>query len=327
MSLSHRVTEMIERTFNTISSTFMGTSKDASGRIGMNTVFGETVIGQRIPSVTGQFMYGVDDREIRDLSSNGGSISFDENLLCINSGTASNGDGIIESKQTVRYIPGHESFAFFTTVFDAPVAGNCRKAGLWEEGNGFWVGYIDTTFGFCRVRDGVEYFTAIDDFDTDIMNGNNPYNFTFDPQKGNIWKVSYGYLGFAVITLEMLSPTGQWFKVHTIEYPNSSTETHIANTYLPLRAQSINDGNTTNKTVKIGSVSAGIVNGGTYDASARPFSASLPATSTGTNTPIAVFRNKSTFRTRQCKFTFCRNDHYRKCYSDCFNTNFSQWFN
>lgn len=295
MGLSHRVTELMEESYNIDSNAFSYQNKDGSGRIGMNTVFGETVVGQRIPSISAQFMYGIDTRAADDLSANGGNISFANAMLSINSGTASNGDGLIQSKGSVRYIPGHESYAFFTTVFDEPAADNTMKAGLFEESNGFWIGYIDTTFGFCRVRDGVENFIAIDDFDIDIVTGHNQYNFILDPQKGNVWKISYGYLGFAIITLEVLTSNGQWMRVHTIKYPNMYTVTHITNTYLPLRGRSINSGNTTNKSVKIGSVSAGIIDGGSQEITGRRFSASLPAVSTGTDTLLVLFRNKSTF--------------------------------
>lgn len=270
-------------------------SIDASGRTSMNSVFGESVIGQRIPSISAQFMYGIDDRNANDLSENGGSITFNNALLEINSGTASNGDGVIESKQALRYLPGHEAYCFFTTIFTSPVVNNRQEAGLFEENNGFWIGYKDTEFGLMRLRSGVEHWIPITSFQTDIITGDNDYNFILDATKGNVWKISYGYLGFANITLEVLCPCGSWLKVHSIQYPNMYTETHIANTYLPLRGRSINSGNTSNIIVKVGSVSAGIIDGGGLGSAGRSFAASLPAKSTSTNTVVAAFRNKTTF--------------------------------
>lgn len=276
------------------------TNPDTSGRISMNSVFGEQLVGQRIPSISAQFMYGIDTRVAKtELSSNGGSITFTDSLLKVNSGTNSNGDGLIESKQALRYVPGHEAYCYFTTVFSTPKVNSRQEAGLYEATNGFWIGYVDEEFGLMRIRGGVEYWTPSSEFDTDIIDGNNEHNFTIDLTKGNIWKLSYGYLGFAVITLEVLCTCGQWFKVHRIKYPNTSAVTHIANTYLPLRARAINTGNTTNISVSIGSVSAGIVDGGGAESTGRRFSASMPSTATGTNTAIAVFRNKSTFNSIQ----------------------------
>lgn len=269
--------------------------KDVSGRVSFNSVFGEGIIGTRIPSIAGQFMYGADTRKIVDLSANGGSISTNDALLVISSGTAANGDGLIESKQSLRYIAGHEAYAFFTTVFSKPKTNSKLQAGLYEENNGFYIGFDGLEFGFMRLRAGVEHWISIDDFDTDIKSGNNEYGYKFDYSKGNIWKISYGYLGFANITLEVLCTCGNWLRVHTIDYPNTSPETHIANTYLPLRARALNDGNTSDVSVKIGSVSAGIVDGGNSKVTDRRFGASVPAKATSTDTIVVAFRNKSTF--------------------------------
>lgn len=270
-------------------------NKDIANRIAMNSVFGEAIIGQRVPSISAQFMYGVDTRSANDLSANGGSITYSDSLLKVNSGTNNNGDGLIESKSALRYIPGHEAYCFFTTLFTTPKANSRQEAGLYEANNGFWIGYDGKEFGLMRLRAGVEHWTPYTDFDVDIFSGNNEHNFEIDTTKGNIWKISYGYLGFAVITLEVLCTCGEWMKVHTIKYPNTSTETHIANTYLPLRARAINEGNTTNMVVSVGSVSAGIVDGGGATLSGRRFSSSLPSTATGTDTMVALFRNKGTF--------------------------------
>lgn len=295
MSLSHRVTELMEDSFNDKGKTFGVMSKDNAGKVAMNTVFGEVTTAKRIPSISAQFMYGVDSRSVRDLSVNGGSVYFEESMLVVSSGTEIDGDGLIESKSTVRCIPGHESYCLFATVFDEAVINNRQEAGLFEQNNGFYIGYIDTDFVFVRIRDGIEYVTKIEDFDTDIVTGHNELNFTIDLQKGNIWKISYGYLGFSNILLEVLCPCGQWLLVHSISYANQYEVTHITNTYLPLRGRSINSGNNTDVKFKVGSVAAGIVDGGTEDITGRRFSASLPSTHTGTNTLIALFRNKSTF--------------------------------
>lgn len=296
MSLSHRVTEIWENSYDNVGKTFGFMSKDNAGRTSMNTVFGEATVGQRIPSISIQFMYETDDRNVRYLSANGGSITYTDKMLAVNSGVAIDGDGIFETKKTVRYVPGHESYCLFTTVFDEPVLDNRLEVGLYEENNGFWIGYIDTDFVFVRIRDGVEYVTKIEDFDSDIINGNNEFNYILNPQKGNIWKISYAYSGFDNITLEVLCDCGRWLLVHSIPYVNLYEVTHITNTYLPFRARSINSGNNTSKKVKIGSIAAGIIDGGSKDVTGRRFSASVPATSTGTNTPIALFRNKSTFK-------------------------------
>ena len=149
---------------------------DNSSRVAMNTVFGEKTVASRNVSVAGQFMYGMDDRKYTDDSANGGSVAFTNAMLTASTGTNTAGAGIIQTKDTVRYIPSKESNAFFTTIFSTPATDSRQEAGLYEANNGFWVGYIDTDFVFVRVRDGVENITYSTDFDTDIFSGNNEFN-------------------------------------------------------------------------------------------------------------------------------------------------------
>lgn len=293
MSLSHRVTEILEKIFDKGSNTVSASVTDKTGRNAFNSIFGEQIIGTRVPTLAAQFMYGIDTRDANDLSSNGGTTAIADAMLVVSSGTNSAGDGLIESSQALRYIPGHEAYAYFTTIFDTPASGNRMEMGLFEEDNGFWVGYKDLEFGFMRLRAGVEHWTPHTDFDNDILASDS--DFQFDPTKGNVWKISYGFLGFANITLEVLTEEGKWIKVHSINYPNNNTENHIGNTYLPLRARVINDGNTVNKSVKVGSVTAGVVDGGQVEITGRRFAAILPEVATSTNTVVAAFRNKTTF--------------------------------
>jgi hypothetical protein len=272
-------------------------SKDTANRVASNTVFGEQIIGKKVPYIAAQFIYPLDSESIIDGSSGIGSISISDSLAIGETGASDNSSAVLQSKNTVRYIPGHESYIFFTAIFDTPVDGSGQEIGLYDGNNGFWVGYKDTQFGLMRLRNGVENFVHIEDFDTDILTGNNVHDFIFDPTKGNVFKISYGYLGFAVINLEILCNNGDWLTVHTIRYPNENTATNIGNTYLPVRAKVYNTTNNTNLTLKSGSVSAGIVDGGSSqeDVTSRKFSLTLLSIATGTNTELVVLRNKSVF--------------------------------
>ena len=95
----------------------------------------------------------------------------------------------------------------------------------------------------------------------------------------------------------MLLPHGGFIEFASIDYPNSSTETHIANTNIPLRAEMTNDGNTTDLEMRIGRVSAGIVDGGGADPMARVFTFELPSQTlpVATTTQLIHFRSKAEF--------------------------------
>lgn len=271
---------------------------DGSHRGSVNSIFGDKLVGTRIPSTAAQFQYGLRaDDVVEDIVGSGVS-SFANAMLVLNTGTDANGHIGIQSSDYLRYIPGHEAYAFFTCVFATPVVDSVQRIGLFDydsgNGDGFFIGFSDTQFGVTRRRAGVDTFTSVDP--TDVFPDPDEHG-TFDPTKGNVYKISYGYLGFATIHFEVLLPHGGFVEFASVDYPNTSTETHIANTNIPLRAEMTNTGNTTDLEMNIGSVTAGIVDGGGADPIARVFTFGIPTTTlaAGVTNQLITFRNKSTY--------------------------------
>ena len=269
---------------------------DASHRSSVNSIFGDKIIGTRVPSIAAQFQYGLreDDAVLDSVGSGNSSIS--DSMLLLNTGIDSDGHIGIQGTDYVRYIPGHEAYTFFTCIFAEPSENLTQRIGLFDfdsgNGNGFFVGYNDLVFGVTRRRAGVDTFIPVDI--SEVFPSEIP---VFDPSKGNVYKISYGYLGFATIHFEILQPHGGFVELASIDYPNTSTETHIANTNIPLRAEMTNSGSTADSQMKIGSVSAGIVDGGGADPIARVFTFPLPSTTLvgGIQNQLIHFRNKGTF--------------------------------
>lgn len=270
---------------------------DSAHRSATNSIFGDKIVGTRIPTIAAQFQYGLseDDTAVDIVST--GAVTIDDAMLKLNTGVAADGSAGVQSTSFLRYIPGHEAYCFFTAVFSEPQVGLTQRTGLFDfdggNGNGFFVGYDGLDFGVCRRRDGVDTFQAVDVSEV-FPNGIDP----FDPTKGNVYKISFGYLGFATIHFEALLPEGSFTVISEIQYPNTSTVTHIANTNLPLRAEMTNDGNTIDSQLRIGSVSAGVVDGGGADPSSRTFTKDLGLLIVAAGTPetqLVHFRNKGTF--------------------------------
>jgi hypothetical protein len=267
---------------------------DGSQRMALNSVFGEKITGRRVPTIAGQFQYGLrsDDAKVDIVST--GATTIEDSMLKLSTGTASDGHVGIQGSDYLRYIPGFEAWALFTAVFATPTVDSVQRIGIFDydggNGNGFFIGFNGTTFGITRRRAGVDYFTQISTASV-LADG------SFDPTKGNAFRISYGYLGFAPITFSILKPDNQLVEFAKIEYPNTSDETHISNTNIPLRAEMTNDGNTTNLEMRIGSVSAGIIDGAGADPIARWFSFSGGVTTITAVTPnqLFTFRNKSEF--------------------------------
>jgi hypothetical protein len=263
-------------------------STDLNGRDSLNTVFGEKIIGTRIPSFAAQFQYGVATDQGDVVTANGGTATTEDSLLKVSTSTNTAGAARIQTTDYLRYIPGHEAYINFTGVFTEGVADSWQRAGLFDDDNGFFIGYEGTQFTFTRRRDGTDYNHSIT-LD-DVFVG-------FDPTKGNIYRISFGYLGFAAISLEVMKPSGGWTLAHKIEYPNAEEVTHITQTNLPARAQVANEGNATDVVFYSGSYEFGIVDGGGADPAARAFSGGVnDVTISEGEFAVVTFRNKSTFK-------------------------------
>lgn len=262
---------------------------DQGNRVSLNTVFGEKIVTIRKADIAAQFQYGFPSSSAVPEIENGGTITIVESMLTLNTGTNIAGLAAISNKKALRYIPGHEAFIYFTAIFTQGVADNHQRAGLFDSENGFFVGYEGANFCVTRRRGGADTNHIID-ITTIYKDG------SFDPTKGNVYRISFGYLGFATIHFEVMLPNGGWTKLYEIEYPNTSTETHILNTNLQPRVEVANTGNNTDLQFQTGSFEAGVSNGGGEDPAARRFAVGLTLT---TIIPliqmVITFRSKTTF--------------------------------
>jgi hypothetical protein len=262
---------------------------DHNKRTALNTVFGDRVIGHRIPSLAAQFQYGLAGDDASGTPVGSGNYVVEDSLLKLRTGTDSNGAFTMQSTNYVRYIPGYEAWMAFTAVFTQGVADSHQYAGLYDDNDGFYIGYKDSQFIIGRRRSGVDYHTTIDE--TKVL----PFE-KFDPTKGNVYMITFGYLGFAPINFSILDSDGIWRNLGRIEYPNTETETHITQTNLPVRAEVVNAGNTTNLEFRSGSLAAGIVDGGGSDPAVRSFTYKTGLVSiTSGNVLIVAFRSKTTY--------------------------------
>lgn len=265
---------------------------DTNNRMSLNTVFGEKITGRRVPSVAVQFQYGLPEGFATETLLNGGTATLEDSLSKLATGINAAGSAAIQTNEYLRYVPGHEAYFFFTMALTQGVADSFQRVGLYDDNDGFYIGYEGADFCVSRMRDGV----VEDQVTIDLLTVFEPQDGVFDPTKGNIYRITFGYLGFATINYEVMSPCGCWRTIHKIEYPNAENVTHIKQTNLPARAQVTNTGNTTNLEFRSGSLAFGIIDGAGTDPSSRLFSASLPdQTITSGNYNVVTFRNKDTF--------------------------------
>jgi len=265
---------------------------DKSGRSSANTVFGDAIVGNRVTQINAQFQYPLRSTDSINDVGNGGSIYQSNSSLVLETTSDSLSYANIQSTRTIRYVPGHEVYCLFTAVFGNSIENQYQRVGLFDDDSGFFIGYEGEVFTFTHRRDSTD-----NHYEIDLEGFNTLNNYILDPHKGNIYRITYGFLGYAPIRLEVLSPSGKFLQMFILEYPNSATQTHISQTFLPLTANLNNNGSTNSINIKIGSVSAGIVNGASdvYTFS-RFFSFSNNATLTiPNNIELVSFRSKGTF--------------------------------
>lgn len=264
---------------------------DHNQRQGLNSIFGDRIVGIRKVHIGSQFQYGVQAEDVDTELLNGGSFAIVDSLFEFHTGANVAGSARVQSVQTVRYIPGQEMYCYFTAVFSPPKADSYQRGGLYDDENGYFVSYEGAVFTFTRRRDGVDFGQPID-----LASFNARNRYTLDPTKGNIYRITYGYLGFAPISLEVMKPNGSFDILAKIEYPNSATIIHTIQTFLPIRGEVGNTGNDTDIVLSSGSLTAGIVDGGGNAPAGREFTFSNAVVFTiATNTTLVTFRNKDIF--------------------------------
>jgi hypothetical protein len=270
---------------------------DYGGRVGRNSVFGQMIIGEEVTQFASLFAYPSNTRKLKVTTENGATATNADSMLVLNSGTNVAGRVWASSKRALQYVPGKEAYCKFTAIFTANILNNIQMIGLFDDLNGFAVGMKNGEFAIFRKKNGVIVETVTQlHFNGDTLTGNENSKCVIDVEKGNVFAIRFGFLGFANINFEIMGNDGRWICFHTIKYAGSNTTPHISLPYLKIGAEVINAGNTVNATLKTASVEAGVVDGTGLTASTRDFTRSTGATYTaGNNQRYVVYHSKPTY--------------------------------
>lgn len=268
------------------------TSKDSGNREALNTIFWDWIIASRVPSLSAQFQYWLASDQASTTLVNGWTVETDDSMLKAKTAALTNSSAVVQSNEYLRYLPGHEWYAMMTVVFSEPKIWSVQKAWLFDWTDGFAFGFVDTQFSFFLYRKWVVQTMDIE-FDPIFEDE------LFDPTAWNIYRISFAYLWFWPISLEVACPDWWWELAARFTYPNSSTVTHIAQTHLPLRAEIENTTNDTIMEMSSWSLTAWIIDwnivpGWATDPSARLFTKRATIGS-WTSWSIIAFQNKTTY--------------------------------
>jgi hypothetical protein len=131
----------------------------------------------------------------------------------------------------------------------------------------------------------------------DKFDGTGITGVTLDPLKGNVFQITYQWLGYGIIRFFIEDPDdGDLHPVHRIQYANANTVPSLSNPTLPFSMAAINGANTSDITVRSSSV--GIFTDGTIEQIGRStgISAAVTLGATSAETPILSIRNRNIFQ-------------------------------
>jgi hypothetical protein len=276
---------------------------DFAGRQGFNTVFGEGVQAQRADSISCQFQYSNSARDVVPSVSGSGSTANADNMAAVHI-TGAVGSSTLTSKGAVRYRPGCECCAQFTSKYIGAQAGVQHMHGFLNTTNGATFGTKDGVFGAYLLSDTVETFYPSTAFSHDKLDGSGS-GFELDPTKLNLYMVQFGWLGVAPIVFSVYcgSLLG-WRVAHVIDSGNVAVQPHLGNPSLPLGVKvSRASGSGTAAAVHSASWRAGVVRGADVaNAADRWFSTTVldaaPAGSANVRYNLLTLRNKTTYQSK-----------------------------
>lgn len=206
-------------------------------------LFGSAVSGSRYNQVEIDFS-ATDPDAITDLTITktvSGDASNSGGQAVFTSGTNTNGGVKATTNTQIIYRPHAESFAAFTAIFTTGIASSYQRIGLYDDNNGFFIGYEDTSFGVTKRSGAVDTTTAQASFSEDTLSGQTGSGYTrngtpeaIDFTKDNLFRIRFGWLGAAPIYFEVFSPDGEWVVFHKIKHPNTAAVPTVQDPNLPI---------------------------------------------------------------------------------------------
>ena len=219
-----------------------GILKVMTGQPGSIDTFGHQTIAYRQPQIQVQFFATTPTSSLNMLYASGGSSSAGPGVGIFTSNNNTNGRVSGTTPAGVVYTSHYELYAAWTVGFTSGVANSYQRIGLYNDTDGFSVGYSGTTFGAWARYSGTDTFTPQSSFNADVLTGAAGTRFTLNtlpvamnPTTINLYRIRMGWLGVANVTLEVLSPDGDFVIAHVWNYTNTGSLASVTNPNMPVK--------------------------------------------------------------------------------------------
>ena len=209
-------------------------------------IFGASVVGSRQTHLLAHFDLPFADNSTTPTTSGGATLSQLDGEAILSTGAAATVAARLETRRRVSYSPGNEIYVMFTARFTTPThADSYQRIGIYDDSNGFFIGYNGLDFGHTRRRVGVDsFFSRAAAWNGDPADGSGVSRFTrnevpepLNLTRFNIYRIRFGWLGSASAVFEVMAPDGHWVLLHTATVPNALSVPHIASPILPVRCE------------------------------------------------------------------------------------------
>jgi len=161
------------------------------------------------------------------------------NVIMSVGGTA--GDKIIRQTRTVmRYIPGRAAQCSFGIRLEAPVAGICRRFGIFNETDGVFFEDDGTNY-YCVIRSSasgslVERRIPREDWNGDKLDGTGPSQITANPTAQQLVNIDYEWYGSGDVSFSY-TIGGETHTIHKFKNANVIDAVWCATPFLPIRLE------------------------------------------------------------------------------------------
>ncbi len=204
-------------------------------------ILGSGVSGSRYNQVEINFETAPGAALVTETFTNSGSVVITNGHSIYQTGATATASAKVVTVQTVTYRPAHEMYSYFTAAFTLGTPASFQRIGIFDNSNGFYIGYEGTTFGISKRVNGVDTFVARTAFNEDLLDGSVGSRFTRNgiPEAinltySNLFRIRFAWLGSAPVVFEVMDPDGQWIAFHALKIPNSQYDPSIANPILPM---------------------------------------------------------------------------------------------
>jgi hypothetical protein len=199
------------------------------------TALGDLRMASLVPQVEINFKYNINKFILKTDIIGSGSIASEDSMGKLTV-TSSNSSVEVRSRKVAKYYTGQGLLVRFGAFFNTPVTGSKQLAGLGHDGDGVYIGTIDTNIAIIIVKDEIYDNVIQSSFNVDKLDGTGPSGMIIDITKGNVFQIQFQWNGFGNIKFYVQEEnTGKYTLFHNYLRTNLHNVVTVSNPIFAIR--------------------------------------------------------------------------------------------